>query len=579
MNRLIHTLFLLVSLFPALPLQAADSDGYARDRRHEYFFLEAVNQQNAGNYAAAYDLLTHCLSIRQDAPEVYYHIAMYYSAMKKDSLALACLEKAASLAPENDTYLERTAQFYIASGQTDKAIQEYERLAANHGDRIDALNILASLYQKQGNYDKMISVLDKMEIIEGPDEDITLAKMRVYEMKGDSKMAYKTLSRLVREEPDELKYQTMLGNWLMQKGKNKEAYKQFAKVLKEDPDNAYALSSLYDYYTAEKNTEEADRLLERMLLNKNTETSTKAQLLRQFIEENDARGGDSTAVLALFDRVLAQPQANSDLAVLKGAYMYGKQMPDSCIVQAFQDALDIEPDNKSVRLQLIQLVWPTGDYDKVISLSQPGIEYNPDEMAFYYFQGMAWFQKKDNDRALMSFRRGVSQINKDSNVDIVSDFYAIMGDILHMKGMTGEAFAAYDSCLQWKDDNIGCLNNYAYYLSEEDTDLPKAEKMSYRTIKAEPANATYLDTYSWILFKEGRYEEARKYIDLTLENTVDSVNNSVIIDHAGDIYFMNGDAGKAVEYWQKALETAEDADKALIERKIKNKKYIRKDEK
>ena len=82
---------------------------------------------------------------------------------------------------------------------------------------------------------------------------------------------------------------------------------------------------------------------------------------------------------------------------------------------------------------------------------------------------------------------------------MVSDFYALMGDILQQKGNTNEAYAAYDSCLQWKDDNIGCLNNYAYYLSLENKNLSKAEQMSYKTVKAEPKNSTYLDTYAWIL--------------------------------------------------------------------------------
>ena len=133
-----------------------------------------------------------------------------------------------------------------------------------------------------------------------------------------------------------------------------------------------------------------------------------------------------------------------------------------------------------------------------------------------------------------------------------------------------EAFAAYDSCLQWKADNIGCLNNYAYYLSLGDTDLSRAEKMSYRTIKAEPANSTYLDTYAWILFRQGRYEEARIYIDQALRN--DSTLSAVIIEHAGDIYAMCGETDRAVEYWQQALE--KDGGNLLLQRKIKLRKYV-----
>ena len=40
-----------------------------------------------------------------------------------------------------------------------------------------------------------------------------------------------------------------------------------------------------------------------------------------------------------------------------------------------------------------------------------------------------------------------------------------MGDLYHTKKMNVEAYAAYDSALVYKPDNIGALNNYAYYLS------------------------------------------------------------------------------------------------------------------
>ena len=56
--------------------------------------------------------------------------------------------------------------------------------------------------------------------------------------------------------------------------------------------------------------------------------------------------------------------------------------------------------------------------------------------------------------------------------------------------MKAEAYAAYDSSLVYNPDNIGTLNNYAYFLSVERRQLDKAEEMSYRTVKAEPENAS-----------------------------------------------------------------------------------------
>ena len=60
--------------------------------------------------------------------------------------------------------------------------------------------------------------------------------------------------------------------------------------------------------------------------------------------------------------------------------------------------------------------------------------------------------------------------------------------------------------------------------------------MSFKTIKAEPKNGTYLDTYAWILFMEERYHEAKIYIDQAIANLDSTQNNNTVIEHAGDIY-------------------------------------------
>jgi tetratricopeptide (TPR) repeat protein len=254
-----------------------------------------------------------------------------------------------------------------------------------------------------------------------------------------------------------------------------------------------------------------------------------------------------------------------------------KKMPNDSISRVLERVLEISPDHAAARLQLVSYAWQAEDRDRVIALCKDARQYNPDEMAFYYYQGIAYYQKKQLDDALDAFQNGIGVITQESNPEIVSDFYAVMGDIYHQKGIEDKAFAAYDSCLQWKDDNIGCLNNYAYYLSVKNIRLDDAEKMSLRTIKAEPDNPTYLDTYAWILFQQHRYEEAVTYIDRTLKNDADS--SSVMLEHAGDIYYKAGHQDKALEFWQKALERfdneASDAgNKELLIRKIKLKKYL-----
>ena len=542
-------------------------------KRYDYFFLEAMRQQNAGHFDAAYDLLNHCLEIDSTAAEAYYMLAMYLTELKKDTLALQNIERAAALDSTNETYQERVAQYYISMGDYDRAILSYERLYAANHERTDVLNILVQLYQQKKSYSDMLNTINRIEQAEGTSEEITLSKMRVYEMMGDSKAAYKTLKNLSDTHPNDLNYRIMLGNWLMQNKRQKEAYKIFTSALKEEPDNSYAQTSLYDYYNTVGTKEQAQTLRDAILLSKKTPSQTKMLLLQEVIKNNeDQTVSDSTQVLKLFDRVMAADVHNADIATLKAAYMTLKKMPQAMVDSALQHVLDISPDNAGARMQLIRSYLDKKDWDKIIYLCKPGMQYNPEEMAFYYFMGWSYFQKGDSDAALDAFRRGVSEINSQSDPDIASDFYAMMGDILHQKGNRVEAFAAYDSCLQWKSDNIYCLNNYAYYLSEEGENLQKAEQMSYKTIKSEPKNSTFLDTYAWILFMEQRYAEAKIYIDQAIQNDTDSVKNAVVIEHAGDIYAMNGDTRQALQYWQEAVKAG--GDSALLQLKIKLKKYI-----
>ena len=286
---------------------------------------------------------------------------------------------------------------------------------------------------------------------------------------------------------------------------------------------------------------------------------------------NEEQGGDSTLILNLFRQMLARPQEDGDIASLCAAYMGLKNMPNDSIIPVLEQVLAVEPDNAAARLQLVSFAWNEENHDRVIALCKEARQYNPEEMAFYYYQGMTYYKKGDKDEALSAFQNGIGVINEESNPDIVSDFYAVMGDLLQQKGLSRQAFEAYDSCLQWKDDNIMCLNNYAYYLSVRGEQLERAEQMSYKTVKAEPKNATYLDTYAWILFMQKRYAEAKIYIEQALQN--DSDTTAVITEHAGDIYMMNKDTGRALELWRQAQQ--DDAGNKILAKKIRLKKYIR----
>ena len=210
------------------------------------------------------------------------------------------------------------------------------------------------------------------------------------------------------------------------------------------------------------------------------------------------------------------------------------------------------------------------DYEAVIRICEAGVEATPEVLEFYFYLAIAYNQAGRNADVISTCQLALGRAVGDSRKELVSDFYTIMGDACYAEGRDEDAFIAYESALTYNASNVGALNNYAYYLSLERRDLDKAEEMSYKTIKAEPGNATYLDTYAWILFEKGNYTEARIYIDDAMANGGEE--SADVVEHCGDIYFMTGDVDGALKRWKQARDMGSES--STLDEKISQKKYI-----
>ena len=498
-------------------------------------------------------------------------------ADKGEKLLLAAMKAA----PDNYWYKETLAGYYQRKGENEKGIEVIEGMVAQFPSRLEPLMALVDLYNRTKNYEKVIHTLDRLEKLDGKSEQISMEKFRMYLAMDDNERAFAEIENLAKEYPYEMRYLTMLGDIYLENGKQEEAYDTYQKVLGNEPGYAPAMLSMASYYEKTGQDSLYRIQLDSLLLNRKVETDTKLNIMRQLIMRSERGDKDSTRIVGLFNSMLAQEQETADVAMLAAQYLLSKRMDEEA-KPVLRQVLDIDPENKPARLQLLSFAISKEDLDEVIRLCAPAVEYMPEALEFYYYWGIAHYQKKEHDEALEVFRKGVRQVGPDSDKSMASDFYSIMGDLYHLKKMNAEAYAAYDSALVYKPDNIGALNNYAYYLSVERKDLDKAEEMSYRTVKAEPTNDTYLDTYAWILFEKGKYAEARIYIDQALQNGGDK--SSVVVEHCGDIYYQSGEREKALEYWiqaeKLAEESADNEDEARdakelkrLKKKIANKKY------
>ena len=205
--------------------------------------------------------------------------------------------------------------------------------------------------------------------------------------------------------------------------------------------------------------------------------------------------------------------------------------------------------------------------DVAMSFCDVVSSHEPELVEAYSQKSIAYFWMGENKESLDVISVGLKKVKTDKDRALL---YNLRGDYYHTFGDKQKMYADYDSTLIFDPENINVLNNYAYYLSVENRDLDRALKMSSRTLEAEPLNATYLDTYAWILFKMKKYKDALGYMEKALRYL--DADNPEIYEHYGDMLYMCGEKEKALENWHKAVQF--NSNSATLEQKIKQQKYL-----
>lgn len=502
--------------------------------RYRYFFQGAMAERMAGRDTTAMELLRHCAVLDPQAAETYFYMADCYEQMGQDSLQMVMLRKAAALQPENPTYKESLIPIFLRENNLDDAVTTIEDLLHLYPERTDMLNVLLQIHNYRKDNVKCLDVLERMEVQNGQREETTMGRVQILTRLERYEDAQRVLKEWCDTHPLDLHYRVMYGNWLMGRQKAREAVAQFRHVLKEDPDNEQATLSLYDYFRSMNLDAQADAQRDKLLLSPATTANVRNSVIKVWMRDAEAAGTDTLTMVQALDRYADAAGNKEDILLLKAAYMEMKKMNPDSILNVYKSIAEQYPENAEAHFRLIENAWKENDTEAMIAYCRPAIAYCPEKWEFYYFLAIGLTIDKQYDECIRMINQARPVITTDTegNKKMASDLFEMLGDAYHSTDQMDKAIEAYEECLRLNPDNMGCLNNYAYYLSEDGRDLEKAAEMSLRTVKDQPSNSTYLDTYAWILYCLGRYEEAEIYIDLALQFLEDDHDDTVYREHA-----------------------------------------------
>ena len=533
-----------------------------QQRKFDYFYYEAANLKNAGKYDAAYDLFSYCLSLDTASSPVLYELAMFQLQRNRPEKAVEMLKSAVAHSDDNFTYRMTLAGLYRNLGMYGEASDSYEELVKRYPDKSELNYYLADALTQEGEIGAAIDAYNVLESTMGMNETLSLQKFKLYQTLKQPDKAFEEIEKLANKYPMNARYRLLMGDLHLENEETEKALACYQQAHEIDPDDPRYIVSMANYYDQTGDKEAAEQEIRDALVNEKLDVETKVGILSRYVQRLQQTQQGIENANSLFQTLLDQHPEDTELKLMYGSLLMAQQKEEEAKFQ-FQLVTEMEPSNEGAWQQLLNISLKGEDIPEVIRICTRCQELFPEAPEYYFYLGIGYYMQEKYRESLDTYYAGLKVIPEGNGV-VKSNFYGQIGDLYYQMEKMDEAYKAYDEALKYNENNAPVLNNYSYFLTLDKKDLKKAERMAAQCIKLEPDNATYLDTYAWVFFVQGNYTLAKIYIENALSK--DKTNSAELVDHYGDILYMNGEKDKALEQWKKAKEMGKDTD--VLKQKI-----------
>lgn len=542
-------------------------DSVAKKPSAELFqrtFFEAQKQKAIGNADKAYALFQDAIQIDPNNDAVYYELALHEFETKNIAGAKSNIESAIDIDKKNHWYYLLLANIEIESGDLDAAAKAFKKTAELNPDDMQTFFELARVYLYQEKFDDAIDVYDQLEKRTGVSEELSFQKQQLYMQMGKPEKALEELEKLVAQYPNQIEYQGMLAQFYAENGEDEKAVAVFENMKRIDPNSGFYHMLLSEYYATKGKDQESYE--EMLLAFKSDEVSIdeKIGVLLRFYSVTDYSAEMLPRAYELLDITVAVHPEESKAFAMYGDY----HLRENRIQEArnmYLKAVQLDKTRNTIWTQLLILESQLGNWKALEEESQEAVNLFPAQPEFYLYLGISQGENGNTDGAIDNLRMGRNLVIENKGLE--SQFYASLGDVYHKMAEHKKSDSSYEEALRINPDNVFVLNNYAYYLSMRNENLPRAAEMAKRANELQPGQASFQDTYGWVLFQTGKFEEALNWIQASMDAGGDQ--SAEVVEHFGDALFKNNRVEEAVYFWQQALDMGSDTEK--LRKKIEEK--------
>ena len=537
-------------------------------RKFDYYFYEAIRERLAGNFEQAGMFFTECLKIDPSSSVALYEVAKLFIMQQEYTKAEVLLENAVKYNQSNIWYKQMLGDIYQQNKKNKEAVGVYESIVAQNPDNEQYLYVLGMLYKENKEYDKAIETFNRLQNKVGMIDMLSVEKQQLYMLLGKNRQAVNELQQYINKYPQDARGYSFMGDLYLQLNDLTKAgqYYQIA-IDKDDPGSVFNFS-LGNVSILKGDTSTFKSLYSIGLKSNMITSDIKINKIIPLLMDRDFSDKSKPLIASFIDDLKATHPEDGETNSFLARYYSSIDDNDNALV-FYKKAIDSLSFNEPLWNDALLAIVQHQDFKELVNYGKKAVDYFPSN-AFFKLLYAAGLQQINQEELAITILLDAQTVVDKNNVPLLVQILSSLGDNYYAVGKSKTAFETYDRALLLDANSIPVLNNYAYYLSVENIELDKAERMSQKCIELEPSNATYLDTNAWVLFKRGRFFEAKFIIERAID--YDGSKSAVIVDHYGDILFFNNDVEGAVNQWKKALELTPDS--KILQKKIDSKQYF-----
>lgn len=529
---------------------------------YERFYVEAIKQKLMGNTGEALKYFEMCIRMNKEADAAYYQMAQILSATGDIDNAKRYALEAARYDSKNVWYLMMISQIYYMQKNIDSAIVWHEKAVKSYPENENLQLNLGDLYVENGSYDKANAIFDSFDKKYGVNQASTLASVRSLMLSGNYRDAIIKIEKLLAQEPDNMLYNGLMAEALRAGGDKEGAMKVYEAMLEKNPADGQVQLALAGFLAEERKYDELFRILNTIILNEKVSKEDKISFLGNLVGNIEPETDTKSLELAL---LVLEASYTDDMIVpvLRVELMLKKQDFDRAVGR-LEELTSINPDNYYAWEKLLLVYLDMRDFQNLTKKGeQCATRFNKSIIAkMLYATGAT--EEGMYDVALNELKK--AEILAGNDQEMLIQVLSIRADVYYRTKDYQKAFDTYEQAINLNSNDFTILNNYAYYLAEQNMKLKEAEVMAETVIQNESGNLTFLDTYGWVLYKRGKLGEAARVFESIIGS--DEKPDAEWYEHYGFILQKQKKYDKAVESFRKAMEL--DPEKIHLIKEIEN---------